>query len=253
MNVVLTGFGKMGREIYSVLEERGHNVVGVIDPFSLDKKVTAKSIEEASFEKADVVIDFSSPDNAVENIKKYMDISIPCVMGTTGWLERLNEVEEYGKERDVRVMYSGNYSIGVALFLKLVKKAGELYGKVSGYDASINEIHHTEKKDSPSGTALMVAEALLDTMPGKEKILIGNSEGKIEKESLQITSMRVGKTPGVHSVVIDSAQDTITLTHTARSRSGFALGAVMASEWIIGTEKRGVLTLDDYLNETSGE
>ena len=124
MNVVLTGFGKMGREIYSVLEERGHNVVGVIDPFSLDKKVTAKSIEEASFEKADVVIDFSSPDNAVENIKKYMDISIPCVMGTTGWLERLNEVEEYGKERDVRVMYSGNYSIGVALFLKLVKKAG---------------------------------------------------------------------------------------------------------------------------------
>lgn len=253
MNVVLTGFGKMGREIYSVLEERGHNVVGVIDPFSLDKKVTAKSIEEASFEKADVVIDFSSPDNAVENIKKYMDISIPCVMGTTGWLERLNEVEEYGKERDVRVMYSGNYSIGVALFLKLVKKAGELYGKVSGYDASINEIHHTEKKDSPSGTALMVAEALLDTMPGKEKILIGNSEGKIEKESLQITSMRVGKTPGVHSVVIDSAQDTITLTHTARSRSGFALGAVMASEWIIGTEKRGVLTLDDYLNETFGE
>lgn len=243
----------MGREIYSVLEERGHNVVGVIDPFSLDKKVTAKSIEEASFEKADVVIDFSSPDNAVENIKKYMDISIPCVMGTTGWLERLNEVEEYGKERDVRVMYSGNYSIGVALFLKLVKKAGELYGKVSGYDASINEIHHTEKKDSPSGTALMVAEALLDTMPGKEKILIGNSEGKIEKESLQITSMRVGKTPGVHSVVIDSAQDTITLTHTARSRSGFALGAVMASEWIIGTEKRGVLTLDDYLNETFGE
>ena len=253
MNVVLTGFGKMGREIYSVLEERGHNVVGVIDPFSLDKKVTAKSIEEASFEKADVVIDFSSPDNAVENIKKYMDISIPCVMGTTGWLERLNEVEEYGKERDVRVMYSGNYSIGVALFLKLVKKAGELYGKVSGYDASINEIHHTEKKDSPSGTSLMVAEALLDTMPGKEKILIGNSEGKIEKESLQITSMRVGKTPGVHSVVIDSAQDTITLTHTARSRSGFALGAVMASEWIIGTEKRGVLTLDDYLNETFGE
>lgn len=253
MNVVLTGFGKMGRELYSVLTSRGHNVIWVVDPFSLDARVTNKTLEASLFKDADVVIDFSSPDNAVENIKKYIDYSIPAVIGTTGWVDRLEEVKAHGEGKDVRVMYSGNYSIGVALFLKLCRKAGELYGKVSGYDASIYEVHHTEKKDSPSGTALMVAEALLDTMPGKEKILLGNSEGKIEKESLQISSVRVGKTPGVHSVIFDSDADTITLTHTARSRAGFALGAVMAAEWIKDTGRRGVLTLDDYLNETFGE
>ena len=253
MNVVLTGFGKMGKELYSVLEERGHKVVGVIDPFSLDKRVTNKTIEASCFENADVVIDFSSPENAVENIKKYMDFSIPAIIGTTGWLDGLDCVKAYGEGKDLRIMYSGNYSIGVALFLKLCRKAGELYGKVAGYDASIYEIHHTEKKDSPSGTALMVASALMETMEGKKKILLGNSEGKIEKDSLQISSMRVGKTPGVHSVIIDSDADTITLTHTARSRSGFALGAVMAAEWIKDTTKRGILTLDDYLNETFGE
>ena len=253
MNVVLTGFGKMGKEIYSVLENRGHNVIGVIDPFSLDKRVTNKTIEASCFENADVVIDFSSPENAVENIKKYMDFSIPAIIGTTGWLDGLDCVKAYGEGKDLRIMYSGNYSIGVALFLKLCRKAGELYGKVAGYDASIYEIHHTEKKDSPSGTALMVASALMETMEGKKKILLGNSEGKIEKDSLQISSMRVGKTPGVHSVIIDSDADTITLTHTARSRAGFALGAVMAAEWIKDTTKRGILTLDDYLNETFGE
>ena len=253
MNVVLTGFGKMGKEIYSVLENRGHNVIGVIDPFSLDKRVTNKTIEASCFENADVVIDFSSPENAVENIKKYMDFSIPAIIGTTGWLDGLDCVKAYGEGKDLRIMYSGNYSIGVALFLKLCRKAGELYGKVAGYDASIYEIHHTEKKDSPSGTALMVASALMETMEGKKKILLGNYEGKIEKDSLQISSMRVGKTPGVHSVIIDSDADTITLTHTARSRAGFALGAVMAAEWIKDTTKRGILTLDDYLNETFGE
>ena len=253
MNVVLTGFGKMGKELYSVLEERGHKVVGVIDPFSLDNRVTSKNIENVAFSNADVVIDFSSPENAVENIKKYMDFSIPAIIGTTGWLDGLDCVKAYGEGKDLRIMYSGNYSIGVALFLKLCRKAGELYGKVAGYDASIYEIHHTEKKDSPSGTALMVASALMETMEGKKKILLGNSEGKIEKESLQISSMRVGKTPGVHSVIIDSDADTITLTHTARSRAGFALGAVMAAEWIKDTTKRGILTLDDYLNETFGE
>ena len=145
MNVVLTGFGKMGRELYSVLQNRGHNVVGVVDPFSLDARVTDKTLEAPVFKDADVVIDFSNPDDAVDNIKKYIDYSIPAIIGTTGWVDRLEEVKEYGEGKDIRVMYSGNYSIGVALFLKLCRKAGELYGKVSGYDASIYEIHHTEK------------------------------------------------------------------------------------------------------------
>ena len=146
MNVVLTGFGKMGKELYSDLEERGHKVVGVIDPFSLDNRVTSKNIEKEAFSNADVVIDFSSPENAVENIKKYMDFSIPAIIGTTGWLDGLDCVKAYGEGKDLRIMYSGNYSIGVALFLKLCRKAGELYGKVAGYDASIYEIHPSKKK-----------------------------------------------------------------------------------------------------------
>ena len=253
MNVVITGFGKMGKEIYSVLVVRGHKVIGVIDPFSMDGRVTEKEITPSSFDGADVVIDFSSPENAVSNIKKYIDASIPAIIGTTGWTDRLDEINAYAGNKEAKIMYSGNYSIGVALFLRLIRKAGELYGKVSSYDASVLEIHHTEKKDSPSGTALMIGQALLDTLPGKDKLLIGNSEGKIEASSLQISSERVGKTPGVHTVTFDSDADTITLTHSARNRSGFALGAVMASEWIVKTERKGILTLDDYLNETFGE
>ena len=253
MNVVITGFGKMGKEILSVLEKRGHNVVGVIDPFSMDTRVTEKEFSDSTFNFTDVVIDFSSPENAVDNIKKYIDASIPAIIGTTGWTNRLDEIKAYGEGKDIRVMYSGNYSIGVSLFLRLIKKAGELYGKVSSYDASILEIHHTEKKDSPSGTALMIGEKLLETLDGKDKLIFGNPEGKIGSGELQISSQRVGKTPGVHTVTFDSDADTITLTHSARNRPGFALGAVMAAEWIVKTAKRGVLTLDDYLNETFGE
>ena len=253
MNTAIVGFGKMGKAILSVLEGKGHNAVCIVDPFSPDGRVTGRTVEESTLKGADVVIDFSSPLSAGENIKAYIDLGIPAVIGTTGWLDRLDEITSYASGKDVRVMYSGNYSIGVALFLRLVRKAGQLYGKVADYDVAINEIHHNEKKDSPSGTALMIGSQIIDTVPSKKSILIGNSEGVIGKESLQITSQRVGRVPGVHTVTFDSDADTVTLTHSARSRSGFATGAVLAAEWILKTEKRGILTLDDYLNETFGE
>ncbi|MGN1164083.1 MAG: 4-hydroxy-tetrahydrodipicolinate reductase, partial [Candidatus Ornithospirochaeta sp.] len=249
----IVGFGKMGKAILSVLEGKGHGALCIIDPFSQDNRVTGRTVGESTLRGADVVIDFSSPESACDNIRTYIDLGIPAVIGTTGWLEKLDEITAYAQGKDARVMYSGNYSIGVALFIRLVKKAGELYGKVNDYDVAINEIHHNEKKDSPSGTALMIGSAILDTVPSKKRILIGNSEGKIGSEELQITSQRVGRVPGVHSVTFDSDADTITLTHSARSRSGFASGAVLAAEWILETEKRGMLTLDDYLNETFGE
>ena len=232
MKAAIVGFGKMGRAIYAVLSLRNHGIEGVIDPFSKDERVSGKEITEEMLKSVDCVIDFSSPECAVDNIKAYIDSGVAAVIGTTGWLDRLDEV---------------------ALFLKLVRKAGELYGKVSGYDMAVEEIHHNEKKDSPSGTALMIANALLDTVDRKKTLVLGNSEGKIGEDQLQVTSMRVGRVPGVHTVLIDSEVDTITLTHSARSRNGFALGAVMAAEWLKDTERRGILTLDDYLNETFGE
>ena len=253
MKAAIVGFGKMGRAIYAVLSLRNHGIEGVIDPFSKDERVSGKEITEEMLKGVDCVIDFSSPECAVDNIKAYIDSGVAAVIGTTGWLDRLDEVKAYGEGKDPRIMYSGNYSIGVALFLKLVRKAGELYGKVSGYDMAVEEIHHNEKKDSPSGTALMIANALLDTVDRKKTLVLGNSEGKIGDDQLQVTSMRVGRVPGVHTVLIDSEVDTITLTHSARSRNGFALGAVMAAEWLKDTERRGILTLDDYLNETFGE
>ena len=241
MNVVLTGFGKMGRELYSVLVSRGHNVIGVVDPFSLDARVTNKTLEAPLFKNVDVVIDFSSPDNAVENIKKYIDYSIPAIIGTTGWVDRLEEVKAYGEGKDVRVMYSGNYSIGVALFLKLCRKAGELYGKVSGYDASIYEVHHTEKKDSPSGTALEIAKHILANTGRKTEIVTEEFHEKPKPEQLHVSSTRCGAVPGTHTVFFDSAADTIEITHRARSRAGFAMGAVHALERLCNGVKNGHL------------
>ena len=164
MKAAIVGFGKMGRAIYAVLSLRNHGIEGVIDPFSKDERVSGKEITEEMLKGVDCVIDFSSPECAVDNIKAYIDSGVAAVIGTTGWLDRLDEVKAYGEGKDPRIMYSGNYSIGVALFLKLVRKAGELYGKVSGYDMAVEEIHHNEKKDSPSGTALMIANTLLDTV-----------------------------------------------------------------------------------------
>lgn len=253
MNASIVGFGKMGKQIYSVLVDKGHRVTSVIDLFSDDPRVTGKEVVSSAFNGSDVVIDFSSPECAVDNIKFYIDNGIPAVIGTTGWTDRLDEIRKYSDGKDCRVMYSGNYSIGVALFLRLVKKAGELYGKVADYDTSIFEVHHNEKKDSPSGTALMIADALLSTVPSKDRIVIGNPEGKINENELQVSSQRVGRVPGIHTVTFDSNADTITLTHSARNREGFATGAVLAGEWIKETERRGILTLDDYLNDTFGE
>ena len=146
MKAAIVGFGKMGRAIYAVLSLRNHGIEGVIDPFSKDERVSGKEITEEVLKDVDCVIDFSSPECAVDNIKAYIDSGVAAVIGTTGWLDRLDEVKAYGEGKDPRIMYSGNYSIGVALFLKLVRKAGELYGKVSGYDMAVEEIHHNEKK-----------------------------------------------------------------------------------------------------------
>lgn len=253
MKVAIVGYGRMGRLISSLLIDKGNEVVAVIDPVSSSDAVTDKVLDAKAVMDADVVIDFSSPQSAVDNIIMYAKLGVPAVIGTTGWYEAKDRISDLCKENESKVIYSGNYSLGVAVFLKLARKAGELINRVGSYDVSVREVHHTGKADSPSGTALMIAEELISSIDSKREVLIGNSDGRIRSDQLQIVSERVGRVPGIHEILIDGDYDSITLTHSARSREGFASGAIAAAEWLIKTDKSGLLSMDDFLDDLLGD
>lgn len=253
MKVAIVGYGRMGRLIASLLIDNGNEVVAVIDPVSTSDAVTDKHLDAKSVMDADIVIDFSSPQSAVDNIIMYAKLGIPAVIGTTGWYEEKERVADLCNEYKSRILYSGNYSLGVAVFLKLARRAGELINRVGSYDVSIREVHHTGKADSPSGTALMIADDLISSIDSKHEILIGNSDGRIRSDQLQIVSERVGRVPGIHEILIDGDYDSITLTHSARTREGFASGAIAAAEWLLETDRYGLLSMDDFLDDLLGD
>lgn len=250
MRIAIVGYGRMGRMVHRAVLDSDNEVVAVIDPFVVDSAVTGKSLCVDALNGADVAIDFSSPDSVVDNIIFYGRCGIPAVIGTTGWYDRLAEIEGILEGCDPRIIYSGNFSIGVAVFLKTVDRISKLMDGLADYDVAITETHHTGKADSPSGTALMIADAVMSGMKRKKRILTGNSEGKISPEALQVSSVRVGKVPGIHEVVFDGPADTIVLTHTARSREGFARGAVLAAEWI--RDRHGIFKMDDFIDDLLG-
>ena len=252
MKVAIVGFGRMGKNILSVIEEMGDEAAAIIDPVANDGRVTHRVLNAESVKDADVVIDFSHPSSAMDNMIMYSHLGIPAVIGTTGWYDEKDKLVSLLGE-DAKILYSGNFSIGVAMFLKIARRASELINKAPEYDVSMREVHHTGKADSPSGTALMLADQILAGMDRKDEILLGNSEGRIKPNALQITSERVGFEPGLHEITFDSPADTITLTHHARSREGFARGAVAVARWLIGTDRKGLMTLDDYICELLGE
>ena len=250
MKIALVGYGRMGRTVHDVALHHGHEVVSVTDPFSSGDAITDIELNAQSLRKADVVIDFSSPKTAVENIRFYIDNCIRAVIGTTGWYDKVPALKDECEAKGGSVMWSGNFSIGVAVMLKAASYLSFLMNGFSEYDVSIHEVHHREKADSPSGTALMLAERVLDGTDRKTELLIGNSEGKIKPGQLQVTSERNGYVPGIHTLTFDSPADTLTLTHSARNREGFALGAVRAAEWLIG--KEGFFSMDDFLHDSLG-
>lgn len=236
MKIVLIGYGKMGKEIEKIALERGHQIVAKIDvdnPSDLDK-LTNKD--------ADVAIEFSNPVSAYQNLVKCIQKQLPVVCGTTGWLEKKDEIEELTKVNNSTFFYASNYSIGVNLFFKLNKFLAGLMKNHSEYDIYTNEIHHLEKKDSPSGTAITVAEGIIDAYPNKDKWV--NNEIPSENE-VAIWSQRESIIPGTHTVKYISKVDQIEITHEAFSRQGFALGAVIAAEWV--KDKKGVLGMEDLL------
>ena len=251
MRIALIGYGRMGRMLQSLIYESSDTLSAIIDPYVNDEAVTSDTLSDDALGKADVAIDFSSPDSIMKNIAFYTEHSVPAVIGTTGWNEKESGVKEETEEKGGKLIASGNFSIGVSVFLKLAEKAGEIINNIPCYDVSISEAHHRGKADAPSGTALMAAEKLLKTVERKKSLQIGNPDGRITEDRINISSVRVGSVPGIHTVLIDSSADTIEITHTARSREGFAEGALRAARWLI-SKPAGFYTMDDFVSDLLG-
>ncbi len=238
MKIVLLGYGKMGKVIESVALSRGHNIVARID---IDNK---SEFEALAPSEVDAVIEFSHPSSGFFNVKSCIEKGFPVVCGTTGWLDKKPELDALTLQKNGAFFYASNYSIGVNLFFQLNKTLAKLMNGQNQYTISTQEIHHTEKKDSPSGTAITLAEGIIDNLSEKDKWV--NNEIPQPNE-VSIWSQREGKVPGTHVVKYISDVDQIEILHQAHSREGFALGAVIAAEWI--ADKKGVLGMDDMLKE----
>ena len=242
MNILLLGYGKMGKAIEQVALGRGHQIVGRID---LSNHADLDTLADGA---VDVVIEFSSPESVVENLNYCIGRGWAVVCGTTGWLGERTRIEAAVRERGSAFFYASNYSIGVNLFFRLNKTLARFMRDYPDYHVSMTEIHHTEKKDAPSGTAITLAEGLLENLPHKARWAISEAGKPAEgdtTDAVVIDSVREGDVPGTHVVRFESAVDRIEISHVAHSRQGFAIGAVIAAEWLAG--RQGVFDMDDLL------
>jgi 4-hydroxy-tetrahydrodipicolinate reductase len=241
MNVALIGYGNMGREVERVVKERGISVIRTFD----SENARSLGITEESLRDVDVCIDFSTPQVVLENIAAVVDCGKNMVVGTTGWYDRLDTVRTLVERRKTGFLYAPNFSLGMNLFTQIVMDSARLFDRYPEYDAALHEIHRVAKADSPSGTALALGSVILKAMRRKHELVTGIPREKISPQQLQISSARVGHVVGTHSVMFDSEADTVELTHTAKNRKGFALGAVVAAEWLKG--KKGFFTMRDVI------
>jgi 4-hydroxy-tetrahydrodipicolinate reductase len=242
VNCVLIGYGKMGKEVERVAKERGIRVVRVFD---VDTNQDAAGLTKEALKQTDVCIEFSTPEAVMENIRAVAEAGKNIVVGTTGWYDRLDEVRSLVKARRIGFLYASNFSLGVNIFSQIVMDAAHLFDRHAGYDVAIQETHHRGKADSPSGTALSLASLVLQNLRRKSEIVSGAPREPLRENQLHTASTRVGSVTGQHRVVFDSEADTIELVHTAKNRAGFALGAVVAAEWLKG--KKGFFTMRDVL------
>ncbi|MFA8435156.1 MAG: 4-hydroxy-tetrahydrodipicolinate reductase [Marinifilaceae bacterium] len=236
MNIALIGYGKMGREIEQIALDRGHAIELIID-HNNQKELTLENLKGI-----DVVIEFTNPESAFENYLKCFEAGVPVVSGTTGWLDRMDQIQEKCEKEGKGFFYASNFSLGVNLFFELNKKLTQLMAPFNDYNVDMEEIHHIHKLDAPSGTAITLAEGILENHPVKEK-WVGHTSNK--PEELSILDKRHGAVPGTHSITWHSEVDEITIQHMAYSRKGFALGAVLAAEFMPG--KNGFFGMKDLL------
>ena len=231
MKIALLGYGRMGKEIEKIAISRGHEIV-------IKKDVD----DEIEITLADVAIDFSVPNSAFNNISNCLNNNVPVISGTTGWLENYKDAVALCKEKKGAFIYASNYSLGVNIFFELNKQLAKMMNTIEGYNISLEEIHHTLKLDAPSGTAITLAEGIIENS-SKNNWELGE---KTSEENIAIVAKRIPDVPGTHTILYESEVDTIEIKHTAHSRKGFALGAVIAAEWIAG--KTGVFSMKDVLN-----
>lgn len=236
MNIAQIGYGKMGKAIEAVGLKKGHNFVLKID---LDN---AADFTPENLSKADVAIEFTGPHSAADNILRCIDAGIPVVSGSTGWLHRWEEIKDYCLAKGGTLLYASNFSIGVNLFFELNKYLAKLMEPYAGYNIKMEEIHHTQKKDAPSGTAITLAEQILQNNNRKQAWV---NQPESAPDQLPIISKRIDPAPGTHTVNYTSEIDDITIVHTAHNRVGFAGGAVLAAEFI--HNKKGIYTMKDVL------
>ena len=236
MKAAIIGYGKMGREIEKILIERGHDVTLVIDTDN------AADLNAANLAGVDVALEFTMPSTAYANIRTCIENATPVVSGTTGWTDRLGELQQLCREKGGALFYTSNYCLGVNLMFRLNRRLARMMERFDAYDVRIEEIHHTQKKDAPSGTAITLAEGIISE--------IGRKTGWVNEPSddlsqIVVTSLREGAVPGTHTVTYESDDDRIELKHTIKNRRTLALGAVVAAEFLCG--KKGVYTMDDLL------
>lgn len=237
MNIAIIGYGKMGKEIESIAVERNHNIKLIVDKHNFNELTTY------NLKEIDVAIEFTTPDSAYNNYINCFEANIPVVSGTTGWLDKYDELKEYCLKNDKTFFYASNFSLGVNILFEINRKLAQIMNGLDQYSIEIEEIHHTEKLDAPSGTAISLANDIIKNVERKKNWVkeLGSSNS-----DLIIKSLRKVNIPGTHTIKYESDVDTIILEHSAKSRRGFALGAILAAEFTFG--KKGFLTMNDMLN-----
>ena len=231
MKIALLGYGRMGKEIEQIALQRGHEIV---------IKTTGNDTYDITL--ADIAIDFSIPTAAFKNISNCFTNNVPVISGTTGWLNKYDDAVSLCKEKKGSFIYASNFSLGVTIFFELNKQLAKMMSSLEDYKISIEEIHHTKKLDAPSGTAITLAEGIINNSSKKEWSL----NGELSEKNIPITAVRTPEVPGTHIISYNSDIDSIDIKHTAHNRKGFALGAIVAAEWLVN--KKGVYTMKDVLN-----
>lgn len=237
MKIALIGYGKMGKTIEQIALQRGHQIVSIIDINN-----TADFDSEA-FRSADVAIEFTTPATALNNYMRCFAANVPVVSGTTGWLDHLDEVKAKCEQEGKTFFYASNFSVGVNIFFALNRYLAKIMNNFPAYDVRMTEVHHIHKLDAPSGTAITLAEGILEHIDRKERWTLETAE---QPTDLPIHAIREGEVPGIHEIVYESEADTISIKHDAKSRAGFALGAVIAAEFTAG--KKGFLGMNDLFH-----
>lgn len=247
MKIAILGYGKMGRIIEKVALSRNHEVILKVGSQNSDELTTDE------LRKADVVIEFSTPDTVLRHIKECFNAQVPVIVGTTGWYENLEEIKHKCEVTDNTLLYASNFSIGVNVFFQVNKLLAKLMNTYPNYEVQVEEIHHAQKIDAPSGTAITIAEGIIESLNDKKgwfNMLPANNIQKekvaLKNDQLLIESLRIDQVPGTHSVVYNSEEDTIEFKHIAHNRNGFALGTLLAAEWVIN--KKGFYSVDDMFS-----